>query len=78
MANGSQSLKRADAASLQTELGVGGASVVGRAMSDCRTSFSLACSGSGDRRGGAEHQTHLLIDFMKWSLLECVLRRDEH
>jgi hypothetical protein len=33
MANDSQSLKRAHAASLQTELGVGGASVVGRAMS---------------------------------------------
>jgi hypothetical protein len=33
MANGSQGHERADAASPQTKLGVGGASVVGRAMS---------------------------------------------
>jgi hypothetical protein len=42
----------------------------------CRTFLASACSGGGDRRGGAEHQTRLLIDFVKWSLLECVLQRD--
>jgi hypothetical protein len=42
----------------------------------CRTTLASACSGGGDRRGGAEHQICLSIVFVKWSLLECVLRRD--
>jgi hypothetical protein len=35
-----------------------------------RTTLASACSGGGDRRGGAEHQTRLSIVFVKWSLLD--------
>jgi hypothetical protein len=58
------------AASRATDAATGGDRCV------CRSTLASACSGGGYRCGGAEQQTRLLIDFVKWSLLECVLRRD--
>jgi hypothetical protein len=66
-----------DAASGATDVATGGdRRSHGGDRRVCRTTLASACCGGGDRRGGAEHQTRLSIVFVKWSLLECVLRRD--